>query len=144
MKPVFAWTFPGGKPKDNYSTATATVGNAHVNKDITVPSGKRWLLWFGRMGHDDSVAHVMNIEVYNSDNKLLCKLISADAGGAGNGMVHFPTNIVLTSTEAAIDSGAFPIPLKAGDYIRYEAATVMTDASVEWEYVAVVTEIDEP
>jgi hypothetical protein len=138
---VMAWTFPAGKIPDNYSTVNVATGNALTAQKKTVPAGKQWLLFCGSMRHNDSVLHVMTIELYDENDKLINVLL-ADGGGAGaNGVVNFPTDVVLTSCENGLDSGAFPLVMKAGWYVQFSAATVMTDASVKWEFNMVALEV---
>lgn len=138
------FNFPGGFLKDNWATVVATVGNAHVNKDITCPTGKKWWVFAGSMSHDDSVAHVMNMVLYNENDKLICILSAGDTGGAGaRPIIHFPMGVASTVTEQGAD-GLSGFPMKAGWYVRFSAATNMTDASVAWEYNLVVLEVDAP
>lgn len=134
---------PVGEAKDNWVTVAATVGNAHVDKDITCPTGKEWTVEGGSMSHDDSVGHTMTISLFNSDDKLL-QIFMVDAGGAGaRPIVQFPTGALVTASELSMQEG-FPLTMKAGDYVRFAAAVVMTDASVAWEYVLRVREVDAP
>jgi hypothetical protein len=88
------------------------------------------MLFGGSMSHDDSVAHIMTVEIYDENDKLVMTIVS-DNGGTANGAINFPANVLATASENGVTMG-FPLPLKAGWYIQWSAGTNMTDATVNW------------
>jgi len=138
-----AWTFPAGNFADGYGTVTETIGNPLSDtafQNLTCPTGKTWLVFGGSLKHDDSVGHNMTIELYDENDKLLCNLMQLDDGGGANGILNFPCGGVASSAPEKNMDG-FPIPMKAGWYIKFSAAGNMTDASVIWERNAIILEV---
>jgi len=65
---VFAWTFPGGKLKQEVTSITLANNTAKV-VDVIVPPGKRWLLLGIKAVNDDNVTRVIDIFLYKEDSK---------------------------------------------------------------------------
>jgi len=134
---IFSWTFPGGKLLDKIVVkgTAAGGGKGNFSEDetehrITVPAGKRWLL-FSAFALIDANA-TLSVKVYNSSDQCIATI---GASGATTGMLSFPD----AGADGELRSGVYPLPLKAGDYI----ATVFGANQAATAYVgAVILEID--
>jgi len=122
---VFAWTSPGGKLLDNFETLGAV-----TQKKFTVPTGKRWLL-FGGYCERDADAKLW-VRAFNSADKLLSIIAFYAAGGSD---VTFGCGYLSATLNQPM---AFPLPLKAGDYIAYDWSVAQTTPEV----TLIVLEVD--
>ena len=130
--------FQGGTLKDNYvvkgTAAGAGKGNFSESEQqhkITVPAGKRWLLWGGHVKRDANAT--MGIQINNSSDQMIHYLhyraAAAETVGYGGGF-HGTANA----------QGTIPVPMKAGDYLQFDfGANQAATASIS----AIVTEVDE-
>lgn len=106
MRKGLVITYPGGKFKDNY----ILVGSGTSTEQITVPAGKRWLV-FAVLGVPD-VNATLEAAVYDDAN---VKLMPLGSQGAGTSLVVFPDN----GGAGELNGGAYPFPLPAGYYIKF-------------------------
>ena len=116
-------TFPGGKLIDNYIELGAI-----TTSTITVPPGKRWLLYGGFCEIDTSATIV--IEIRNADEKIIMQLAYQAAS---------TNNLTYPNKESSIYGPlSIPIPMKEGDYIYFIWGAAQTSPTVS----AIVLEID--
>lgn len=89
------WTFPGGKPKQEV-TEIVLVNNVEKVVDITVPTGKLWLLLSIKMVNDDDVNRTSTINKYKEAAKtnLITTLVAGLVILANGGLMHWPNNYV--------------------------------------------------
>ena len=108
------------KKIDNYEI-DATGGTARWTTDKiyknVVPAGKRWFVMGGVVNRD--VASTFTVRIYNSGDKIVQHL---DTQSAATGLSSWPSNVA----SAAVDAGAWPKPLDAGDYVQVTFATSQT------------------
>lgn len=92
------WTFPGGKPKQEVTSVTL-VNNTAKTVDMTVPSGKQWILLGVRIANMDDVDRACTIRKYVTAGKtsLIAQLFSATLTATG-GRGHFPGTSTSVST----------------------------------------------
>jgi hypothetical protein len=86
----------------------ATLG-AVATKTFTVPAGHRWLVYGGRAERD--VNCTLDIEFYNSDDKLIYAFAQITSGGT-----TISWGVVYTATTHKLSE---PVPLDAADYVKY-------------------------
>jgi len=89
---------------DNFETLGAV-----TTKKFTVPAGKRWMVYGGRAERD--VATTLDIEFYNSSDKLLFAFAQVASGGT-----TISWGLVFTASAQQLVE---PIPLDPGDYVKY-------------------------
>lgn len=106
MKKNLAITFPGGEYKDNY----ILVGAAETIETITVPAGKRWLLFYVFAKPD--VSATVNAVLYDDDDKAHGYLGAATAGTT---IVMFPDD----GSAGELNGGSYPFIIPAGYYIKF-------------------------
>lgn len=128
----------GGEILDNFDEVTL-VNNVTKSHNVTVPATKRWYLWGGRMSNGDDVARNSGCRLHNSDAKIIFTPLMSQALAAGSSL-YFPTTIVTVNQ---LGSGAYPIPMKAGDYIRFTWVAGGVSAGGTSEIILLVSEIDE-
>lgn len=146
MKPVLAWTFPGGKLKQEV-TSVVLVNNTLKVIDTTVPAGKQWKLIGVKALNIDDVDRTVTINVYKEAGKtnLLRELNKGALGANAGEHLHWPSEGVSTG-EADHTSQWADIPLVPGNTINVQwaaggASTGATDADgLVIEYL----EIDTP
>lgn len=128
----------GGEIDDNY--ATVTLGNNDtVSQTVTVPAGKRWYLFGGRMSNGDNVVRNVTLQVYNELDVAIAMLIRYQVLAAG-GEIFFP-NTEAVSTQ--LGSGAYPLPLLAGWDLEYTWNAGGVSAGGTSHISAIVVEVDE-
>lgn len=132
MVTLFAWTFLGGKLIDNFAAPAPPAGATGKEHVFTVPTGKRWLVFGGYFERDANAS--FTIGIYNSDDKILFIGVTLAAGTTNLtwGMLNTTGNVAYKLDH--------PIPLKAGDYIKYVWGAAQTSPEV----TLVVAEIDAP
>ena len=123
MSDQFAWTFPAGKHEQEVTSVTLVDNTAKTN-DITVPTGKRWLLQRIKVTNCDDVTRDITITLYKEAAKInvLCKLaFKADVAANAAEEMMWPSFRVDTMNfwyEAAR-----PLILSAGNTIEVVWAT---------------------
>jgi len=128
----------GGDIVSNMETITL-VNNVALNYDFIVPAGKRWYLWGGKMMNGDDVNRNCSASIYDADANKLMVVLRSQAIVAGN-ETYFP------NTEASVTqlgSGAYPVPLLAGWYVRYYFAAGGASAGGDAENALMVVEVEE-
>jgi hypothetical protein len=96
---------------DNYGTTTL-INNTLAARTITVPSNRRWWLFWVYSINGDNVTRNMMVEHYNSAGQLINMLFPLSAKTAGL-LLCWPHTTSGTNYFAPAEA----IPLKAGDYI---------------------------
>jgi len=110
------WIFLGGK-KINNITSVTLVNNTAKDVDITVPTGKRWMILGVRAVNADSVNRVMYTFIYNEAAKTSLIEILDDPGTINAGSSwQWPSGRAPTSLH--ISSAWHIIILEAGNTIN--------------------------
>ena len=118
----FVWTFPGGKPLDNFETLGAV-----SEKVWTVPPGKLWLIYGGHAERDASAT--FQVILYTSADKIIMKFHYVSAGTSA---VEWPSGTTFPFHG--------PWPAKAGDKLKYEWGAAQTTPEIS----LLILEIDAP
>lgn len=138
----FAWTFPGGKLKQEV-TQVVLVNNVAKTVDTSVPAGKLWLLLSIKLNNSDDVTRDMHIKVFKEAAKtnLVHPLVSAAAVAAGADLV-WPNNV----SAGGVHNISFPCILVAGNKIEcyWEAGGASAGATDVDGLVMSYSEIDAP
>lgn len=128
----------GGALKDNY--ASVTLANDTAKNELkTVPPGKRWYLFGGRITNGDDVNRQVYIQLFNADDKNIGQLAKSQTVNAGAVLCYPNTEAVVTQ----MGSGAYPVPMKAGDYIKINWAAGGASAGGDSDTSALVVELNE-
>jgi hypothetical protein len=86
----------------------ATLG-AVATKTFIVPAGKRWLVFGGYAERD--VGSTLDIALYSSGDKIIMAFPQVTSGST-----NISWGIIATATAQQM---TVPIPLKAGQYVKY-------------------------
>ena len=105
----------GADVEDNQSTLGAV-----ATKTFTVPAGKRWLVYGGYAERD--VGSTLDIAFYTSGDKLIFAFPQVTSGST-----NISWGIVAT---ASAQQTTIPIPLKAGQYVKYTWSMAQTTPEV--------------
>jgi len=95
-------------------TSVTLVNDTTKTVDLTVPSGKRWVIHALRMENGDDVTRVLDVHIIDGSGNVLHKMANESVGaGIGREMInHHPTAV----------AGASPwrgdILVKAGNKLR--------------------------
>jgi len=100
----------GGKLIDQKVVGGLNFSTDQKNHEMTVPTGKRWLLFCVCV--DPDVASTIDVQVRDAAD---VRLASVGSQAAGVSPISFPDN----GANGELDGGAYPIPLKATDYIKF-------------------------
>ena len=100
---------------DNFETLGAV-----ATKSFAVPTGKMWLVYGGRAERD--VGSTLDIQFYNSDNKLIFAFAQVASGAT-----TISWGLVFTASAQQMN---LPVPLDAGDYVKYTWSMAQTTPEV--------------
>jgi len=132
----FNWIFLGGRILDNYATSSWSTADTVVEREITVPTGKRWFILGGIAHNGDSVSRNIRVELFNENDKRLMMLLPSTSVGAGG-------DINILSSLSSNYIPGFPIVAKEGWYVKITwLAGSGGDASGNMESALVVLEVD--
>jgi hypothetical protein len=110
-----SWEHAKAKIVDNFETLGAV-----ALKKFTVPTGKKWLVYGGRAERD--VGSTLDIGFYNSDDKLVFGFAQLASGAT-----TLSWGIVYSASTHKLDH---PVPLDAGDYVKYTWSMTQTTPEV--------------
>lgn len=99
-------------------TAVTLVNNTTKLQDMTVPTGRRWKVFFGGIYNGDDVARNLKVAVRESGGvaEIIPLLATVSTGASTNR--YFP-KAFGASDQVALGAGAYPFWLEAGDVIRF-------------------------
>jgi len=144
----FTWTFPGGKPKQEV-TEVVLVNNVQKIIDITVPTGKIWILLRTKIVNCDDVGRNITVSKYKEAGKtnLIASFIRGIAVGA-SAVVYIPNPYVQATIASAIPDTILQNPeiFVAGNTlsITWAAGGASTGATDADGLVIEYLEIDAP
>lgn len=116
MKNVLALTFPAGAKKIAVTSITL-VNATSKTQDVTVPSGKRWILLGIEITNPDSVNRAVTINHYKEAAKTnFVEFMGYLAALGSLGRYHIPNTI--TGTSDVTHGRRLPKPMDPGETIE--------------------------
>lgn len=126
------FTFPGGQLISNQADITL-VNNTLLTTDITVPANMRWKLWCGESLNADNVGRRLEINIVEGA-EIIHIVFDADIP-AGNRQTYPNTTV------AARMSAGLPIPMSAGQILRFVYSAGGASAGGTGKISAIVTQL---
>jgi len=77
----FSWILPAGRVTTQTYANTWSSADTAVTKEITVPTGKKWLLIQALAYHNDSVSREIRITIKDSSNNILSRIAASATSG---------------------------------------------------------------
>lgn len=97
MSSKFAWTFQGGKLVQAVTSVTL-VNNTALTIDITVPTGKRWILLGIKAVNCDDVSRVIVMTKYKESAKTNVVVLYGSPSVAAGAMVVWPATTAASTS----------------------------------------------
>lgn len=126
----------GGTIKSNHANVTL-VNNTAKTETVTVPTGRRWYLFGGKIYNGDDVNRSCTIFITDASDKVLMTLLKFTVAATDEGF--YPNNDDLAANQ--VSDGAYPIPLLAGWKLKFTFAAGGASAGGTGEISGIVLEV---